>query len=153
MVTRRHHDDLFDSPNMELASCQASLAFERTLISLDRLLMGAVRTSLALISFGFAMVLFFRQISAQMGVDLRVPARDFGLALLAMGVGLVTVGLLGHWRRFHSLKVQMDELHSRNLLTERCPYRYSPITIFAVLLLLAALLVMAGILAHVDPLA
>jgi uncharacterized membrane protein YidH (DUF202 family) len=57
------HERPSDSPTFELASCQASLAFERTLITLDQSLMGAVRTSLALISFGFALVLFFHQFS------------------------------------------------------------------------------------------
>ena len=71
---------------LELASCQASLAFERTLISLDQFLMGAIRTSLALITFGFALVLFFHQLSGEMGVDLRIPARNFGLSLVALAL-------------------------------------------------------------------
>src|SRR5215213_5908061 len=83
----------FDSPAFELASCQASLAFERTLITLDQSLMGTVRTSLALISFGFALVVFFHHFSEVMGTDLRVPARNFGLTLLVMGTALVTAGL------------------------------------------------------------
>ena len=93
-------EDHFDSPALELASCQASLAFERTLISLDQSLMGAIRTSLALITFVFAVVLFFHQVGGEIGVKLRIPARNFGLSLVTMGTGLVLVGLLGHRRRF-----------------------------------------------------
>jgi inner membrane protein YidH len=142
----------FDSPNFELASCQASLAFERTLITLDQSLMGAVRTSLALISFGFAMVLFFHQFGAKMGVDLSVPARNFGLILLAMGTGLLTVALLGHRKRFADLSSQMDGLHRRKLLVQGCPYRRSAIAFFAVLLLVAGILLMIGVLIRVEPL-
>lgn len=141
----------FDIPTFELASCQASLAFERTLVSLDQSLMGAIRTSLAMITFGFALVLFFHQVSGEIGVNLRVPARNFGLSLVAMGIGLVTVGLIEHRRRFTSLQARMDDLHRRNLLIEGCPYRRSSIAVLGLLLLLSGLLVMLGILIRVGP--
>jgi len=141
----------FDVPTFELASCQASLAFERTLVSLEQSLMGAIRTSLALITFGFALVLFFHQVSGEMGVNLRIPARNFGLSLVAMGIGLVTIGLVGHRRRFISLQARMDDLYRRKLLLEGCPYRRSPIAVLALLLLLSGLLVMLGILIRVGP--
>lgn len=141
----------FDVPTFELASWQASLAFERTLVSLDQSLLAAIRTSLSLIGFGFAMVLFFHQVRSEVGVNLQIPARNFGLSLVAMGVGLITIGLIGHRRRFASLRAKMDELHSRRLLTEGCPYRGSPIAVLALLLLLSGLLVMLGILIRVGP--
>ena len=144
-------EGLFESPALELASCQASLAFERTLISLDQSLMGAIRTSLALITFGFAMVLFFVQASGEIGVDLLTPARNFGLSLVAMGIGFVIVGLLGHRRRFTELCGKMNELKRRNLLSEGCPYRRSPVAALGLLLLLAGLLVMLGILVRMGP--
>jgi len=141
----------FDVPAFELASCQASLAFERTLVSLDQSLMSAIRTSLSLIGFGFAMALFFHAYGKEFGVDLTMPARNFGLSLVAMGIGLVTIGLVGHRRRFTSLRAKMDDLFRRNLLLEGCPYRKSPIDVLALLLLLSGLLVMLGILVRVGP--
>lgn len=153
MVSLPEHEGSFNSPTFELASCQASLAFERTLITLDQTLMGAVRTSLALISFGFALVLFFHQFGGEIGVSLRVPARNLGLTLLIMGTGLVTVGLFGHRKRFNELKRKMDDLYRRKLLIEGCPYRQSTTAIFALLLLLAGLLAMAGVLIRVLPFA
>ena len=140
-----------NAPAFELASCQASLAFERTLVTLDQSLMSAIRTSLSLIGFGFAMVLFFHQLGNEVGANLQVPARNFGLSLVAMGVGLITIGLIGHRRRFKSLRARMDELHSRRLLFEGCPHKGSPIAILAMLLLLSGLLVMLGILVRVGP--
>lgn len=140
-----------DVPTFELASCQASLAFERTLVSLDQSLMSAIRTSLSLIGFGFAMVLFFHQFGGEVGVNLHVPARNFGLSLVAMGVGLITIGLIGHRRRFTSLKAKMDDLYRRKLLLEGCPYRGAPVAVLAMMLLLAGLLVMLGILIRVGP--
>lgn len=138
-------------PAFELASCQAFLAFERTLVSLDQSLMATIRTSLSLIGFGFAMFLFFNQYGSEVGVSLRVPARNFGLTLVAMGVALITIGLIGHRRRFTSLRSKMDELHQRKLLIEGCPYRGAPIAVLALLLLLSGLLVMLGIIVRVGP--
>ena len=151
MVSLHQNESPSDSPTFELASCQASLAFERTLITLDQSLMGAVRTSLALISFGFAFVLFFHQFSGLLGTDLRVPARNFGLTLLVMGTALVTAGLLGHRKRYKDLRLRMDELHRRKLLNEACPYRHSTIAAFALLLLFAGLLTMMGVLVRIGP--
>jgi putative membrane protein len=110
-----------------------------------------VRTSLALISFGFALVLFFHHFSGAMGTDLRVPARNFGLTLLVMGTALVTAGLLGHRKRYKDLRSKMDQLHRRGLLIEACPYRHSAIAVFALLLLLAGLSTMVGVIIRIGP--
>jgi putative membrane protein len=134
-----------------MASWQAALAFERTLISLDQTLMGAVRTSLALISFGFAFILFFHQFSGDIGVNLRVPARNFGFGLVAIGTGLVAIALLAHRKRYNDIKCKMDELHRRKLLAEGCPYQRSTTAIFALLLLMVGLLAMLAVLVRVLP--
>jgi putative membrane protein len=120
-------------------------------VSIDQSLMAVIRTSLSLIGFGFAMVLFFNQVRGEVGVDLHVPARNFGLSLVAMGVALVTIGLVGHRRRFLALRARMDDLHRRNLLLEGCPYKSAPIATLAVLLLLSGLLAMLGILVRIGP--
>ena len=142
--------DQSESP-LILASSQASLAFERTLMSVDRALMSIIQVSLSMIGFGFAMVLFFHRLTGEVGVDLRAPARNFGLFLVAIGVGLVTFGLLEHQRRRADLRRAMDELHrQKHLLHPHVPRR-SPIAVVAILLLLAGLLVMLGILVRMGP--
>jgi len=147
-----HQDkDLLEVPAFELASRQASLAFERTLVSLDQSLMSTIRTSLSLIGFGFAMFLFFNQVGGEVGVNLRIPARNFGLSLVVIGIGLVTTGLIGHRRRYNDLRTQMDDLYRRKLLLEGCPRGRAPIAVFALLLLLSGILVMLGILIRIGP--
>ena len=141
----------FDKPSFELASRQASLAFERTLVSVDQSLMSAIRTSLSLIAFGFAMVLFFFQMSGETGVNLRVPARNFGLSLVGIGVGLLTIGLVDHHRRFSALRAQMEEMHQRRLLMEPCPRRRAPVAIIAMLLLISGILVVLGVAVRIGP--
>ena len=144
-------ENFTDAPAFELTSRQASLAFERTLVSVDQALMSAIRTSLSLIGFGFAMFLFFNQVGGEVGLNLRVPARNFGLSLVAIGIGLVTTGLLEHRRRFNGLRAQMDDLYRRKLLVEGCSRGRAPIAVFAFLLLLSGVLVMLGILVRIGP--
>lgn len=140
-----------DSPAFELASRQASLAFARTLVSIDLYLMGAIRTSLSLMAFGFAMALFLNQVSGEFGVDLRTPARNFGFSLVAMGVALITIGLVEHRRRFIVLKSQMDDLYRRELIAEPSPRSRSPVAVLASFLLLTGILTMIGVAIRVGP--
>ena len=140
-------------PTFEIASRQASLAFERTLVSLDQFLLSSIRTSLSLIGFGFAMFLFFNQVGVEVGVNLRAPARNFGLSLVALGVGLLATGLCVHRARHSALRRQMADMHRRRLLAEVCPGNQAPVAILALLLLIAGLLVMAGIIIRIGPFA
>ncbi len=138
-------------PAFQLASRQVSLAFERTFMAVDRTLVSVIQASLSLIAFGFALVMFFHQITGQIGVDLRTPARNFGICLVAIGVGLATAGLIEHQRRRADLQAAMDELYRQKQLLHPHVPRRSPIAIAAMLLLLAGLLVMLGILARMGP--
>lgn len=140
-----------DPAAFELASRQASLAFTRTFVSIDQSLMNAMRMSLSLIAFGFATALFLRAMSGQVGVDLRSPARNFGFSLIAMGVALVTIGLVEHRRRFAELKLQMDDLYRRKLLLEPGPPNRSPVPVLAGFLLLSGILAMIGVAIRVGP--
>ena len=140
-----------DSPAFELASRQASLAFARTLVSIDIFLMGAIRTSLSLIAFGFAMALFLNRVSGEFGVDLRAPTRNFGFSLIAMGVAMITIGLVEHRRRFIELKSQIDDLYARELIAEPCPRTRSPVAVLAGFLLLTGILTMIGVAIRIGP--
>jgi putative membrane protein len=142
---------LCGDPAFELASRQASLAFERTIVTIDQGLMSAVRTSLSLIGFGFAAVLFFHQAGAETGIDLKVPARNFGLSLVAMGIMLVSLGLIEHRSRLNKLKRQTAELHQRRLLLEHSPRRHAPVAYVAIILLISGILVIVGTLGRIGP--
>jgi putative membrane protein len=151
MASPDQEKSIVDSPALELASNQAALAFERTLMSADRTLMGAIQTSLALIGFGFAMVLFFHQVSSQIGVNLRTPARNFGIFLVSSGIALITIGLIDHRRHLAGLRTLSSELQRKNLLVQGMTPRRSYTAILALLLLMAGLLVIMGILVRIGP--
>ncbi|HEY5713446.1 MAG TPA: DUF202 domain-containing protein [Allosphingosinicella sp.] len=137
----------------DLASRQASLAYERTFMSVDRTLMSVIHVSLSMIGFGFAMFLFFHRLTGEVGVDLRAPARNFGIFLVAIGIALVTAGLFEHRRRRAELGREIDALHRHGQLLHPYVPRRSPIALAAGLLLLAGLLVMVAVLVRMGPFA
>jgi putative membrane protein len=151
MVATDQSAKYLESPALELASRQASLAFIRTLVSIDLALMSAIRTALSLIAFGFALALFLHQLSGVVSVDLRAPARNFGFSLIAMGVALITIGLIEHHRRLGELKSQMEDLYSRKLIADPCPRNRSPVAVLAGLLLASGVLAMIGVAIRVGP--
>src|SRR5262245_14746179 len=83
----------------QLASRRTSLSFQRTRMGADRTLMAIVRTSLSLIGFGFTIFQFFRYLRESAGVTQLVHAaapRNFGLALVILGVAMQTLGIWDH---------------------------------------------------------
>lgn len=90
------------------AERQTSMAFNRTHQSLDRTLMSQIRTSLALITFGFTIYQAFRRLQGD--VLLFSPgggeARAFGAALVLAGMVMQTLGILHHFRSLKHLRDQ-----------------------------------------------
>ena len=153
-VTQPEPDEiLFDSPSTELASSRTAMALERTRMSVDRTLMAMLRTSLALIGFGFTIYKFFHDLGTQLGVSKAVatPSRNFGLALVILGVGLLIAGLFNHWQMIMQLRARRDRLHAEKLLRHESHYQTSATVVVAILLLLAGLLAILGIMARMGP--
>ena len=72
------------------------MSFQRTRMSADRTLMSVIRTSLSLISFGFTIAQVFQKLRDQDLIKGAAPARNFGLALIALGVAMLIVGIAYH---------------------------------------------------------
>lgn len=144
---------LFDSPSTELASHRTAMGFERTRMASDRTLMAMLRTALALIGFGFTIFKFFHDLGAQLGIQKAVaaPAKNFGLTLVILGVGLLIAGIFNHWQLIKQLSARRDRLHAAKLLRHESHYKTSPTVVAAILLLLAGLLAVLGILARAGP--
>lgn len=95
---RRHEPGRFDVK----PSAESHFSWLRTRMSLERTLMSWVRTSTALIGFGFTIVQFFHSTLAPLGGrEVRHPEmpRYLGLALIAAGV-LALVVALWQYRAF-----------------------------------------------------
>jgi putative membrane protein len=92
-------DQDIEAGSFELSSRRTGLSFQRTRMSADRTLMSVIRTSLALIGFGFTIYQFFRYLRETAGATQMVPinaARNFGFALLLLGVGMLVMGIVYH---------------------------------------------------------
>src|SRR5262245_20927434 len=88
-----------DFMQARLSSRRTALAFQRTRMSADRTLMAVIRTSLALIGFGFTIYQFFRYLRETTGTMqlLRGEApRNFGMALVMLGVVMLSLGIWRH---------------------------------------------------------
>jgi putative membrane protein len=145
----------FANPNTELASNRTALAFERTHMAADRTQLAILRTALALIGFGFTIYKFFNEYGKANDLQnvLAAPARNFGLTLVVLGIGLLLAGLRNYHRFLGSMRARRDTLHAKNLLAQGASYQATPTAIVCVLLLLAGILVMLGILVRAGPFA
>jgi putative membrane protein len=88
------------------------LAVERTRLAHERTLMAWVRTATSLISFGFTIYKFF-QFLRQEG-DIGNPeglfsSREFALLMIFVGLGMLVLATLQHWRNTKSLRAHSAE--------------------------------------------
>ena len=82
-----------------LSSRRTRLSFQRTRMSADRTLMSIIRTALSLIGFGFTIFQFFRYLRESVNSEVKAhAARNFGTALVALGILLLLMGIITHIR-------------------------------------------------------
>jgi putative membrane protein len=140
------------SANTELASNRTGLAFERTLIAADRTLMAIVRTSLSLIGFGFTINQVFRQLAVRhVLASGQTTGRRLGLALLALGIVFLLLGIISHARFFKDLMRRRRRLLDQHLLHGITPYNPTPTFVAAALLLALGIVTLAAITIGVLP--
>jgi len=142
-----------DTRSFELSSRRTGLSFQRTRMSADRTLMSVIRTSFALIGFGFTIYQFFRYLREAAGVT-HFPvyaARNFGLALVSLGVLMLVLGILYHIRFMSELRVERHHMIEQRLVHGELSYPVSMTLIIAVLLLLLGLVAILSILTRMGP--
>jgi putative membrane protein len=122
------------------------MSFHRTRMSPDRTLMSIIRTALSMIGFGFTIFQFFRYLRQSAGAGEMVKeeaARNFGIALVALGVLLLLAGIVGHIRFMLELRSDYGRLVKEQLISkESLPY--------SVTLAVALLLLLLGLLAIIN---
>src|SRR5215475_7655015 len=82
--------------SVELSSRRTGMSFQRTRMSADRTLMSVIRTSLALIGFGFTIYQIFQKAHEVQILKSDTAARNFGEALVFLGIGMLVVGIFYH---------------------------------------------------------
>ena len=133
-----HIDDLIgNSASTELSSNRTAMSFARSEMSGDRTLMSVIRTELSLIGFGFTIYQFFKSVQPELTSGKLPPEAPlrFGLSLIVLGVLLLVLGIVGHWRVTHAFRTRRSRLHALGLIRHEPEHRISAVWVIAVLLL------------------
>ena len=88
----------FSDVATELSARRTGMSFQRTRMSADRTLMSVIRTSLSLISFGFTIFQFFEKLERPEVLTPAHAPRNFGTALVALGIVMLVLGIVYHVR-------------------------------------------------------
>ena len=102
--------------NTELAARRTGMSFQRTRMSADRTLMSVIRTSLALIGFGFTIFQFFQRLREQDVITKAAAPRNFGLALVALGVVMLVLGIVYHVQFMLGLRQLRESMRAEGLV-------------------------------------
>jgi putative membrane protein len=138
----------------ELASRRTALAFQRTRMSADRTLMAVIRTSLSLIGFGFTIYQFFRYLRETAGTMelLRSAApRNFGLALVILGVVMLSLGIWRHVAFMVELRAERKTFVGRELIPGDDRFPISITLVTATLLWTIGLVAIVGMAMRAGP--
>ena len=130
----------------EMSMRRTGMSFQRTRMSADRTLMSIIRTALSLIGFGFTIYQVFSHMVQQamhVGFGGNAP-RNFGIALVLLGIALLSVGMVYHVRYMRSLRAEREQMVRDGLLHGDSPYPPSLTLMTAAALWLVGLLAIAS---------
>jgi putative membrane protein len=143
-----------DAISPEHSSRRTSLAFQRTRLSADRTLMSIIRTSLALIGFGFTIFQFFRYLRESVGGEqiIRGAApRNFGLALVLLGVAMLFMGICNHIAFMLQVRRERQGFVDRGLIPDGDSFPVSTTLIVAIVLLTIGMVAIFGMVMRAGP--
>jgi putative membrane protein len=136
----------------ELASRRTGMSFQRTRMSADRTLMSVIRTSLSLIGFGFTIFQFFEKLREAGTLTGTHAARNFGLALVALGIAMLVLGLVYHVQFMLGLRQVRHEMTTEGLIHGESRFPVSLTLVAAVALLLIGIAAIASMVFNAGPL-
>jgi putative membrane protein len=135
-----------------LSMRRTGMSFQRTRMSADRTLMSVIRTSISLISFGFTIAQFFAKLrqADMLGGAPNAP-RNFGLALVWLGVGMLVLGIAYHLQFMRGLRNLRADMKSEGLVHGESGFPPSMTLLVALALLAIGILAVLSIQLHVGP--
>ncbi|HWJ14631.1 MAG TPA: DUF202 domain-containing protein [Gemmatimonadaceae bacterium] len=125
-----------DHVSVELSSKRTDMTFFQTRMTADQTLMSVIRTSVALMSFGFAMYELFTRLGEQKVLTMTAAPRNFGSALVYLGTGMIAVGIVFHVQFMWRLRRERREMRAAGLLHDENGFPISFTLAVAFLLLL-----------------
>jgi len=127
------------------------MAFQRTRLAADRTLMAVIRTSLSQISFGFTIYQFFQKLKTSNVVTGSAESRNFGVALVWLGIGTLTLGILYHVRFMWGLRQERTAMKLAGIVHAESAFPPSMTLVIAVLLLALGVSAIISIVFHIGP--
>jgi uncharacterized membrane protein YidH (DUF202 family) len=120
----------------EMSMRRTGMSFQRTRMSADRTLMSVIRTALSLIGFGFTIFQFFQKMHDAKVLAAAHAPRNFGIALVALGIGMLVLGIVYHVQFMSGLRHVRAEMKAEGLIHGESHFPTS-LTLITALVLLA----------------
>ena len=140
-----------DRISVELSSRRTGMSFQRTRMGADRTLMAAIRTSMSLISFGFTIFQVFQKLHEAKLLQRAEAPRNFGMALVLLGITMLVLGIVYHVRFMYELRRTREEMRADGLIHGESAFPVSMTLIVAVLLLAIGLMAITAMVFNVGP--
>jgi putative membrane protein len=143
--------DLKFDTNTELSSRRTGMSFQRTRMSADRTLMSVIRTSLSLIGFGFTIAQVFQKLRDQDIITKAAASRNFGLALVGLGIVMLVIGIIYHVQFMMGLRHLREQMREEGLIHGETIFPLSFTLVTALVLLLIGVAAIMSMAFHVGP--
>jgi putative membrane protein len=140
-----------DRISTELSSRRTGMSFQRTRMSADRTLMSVIRTSLSLIGFGFTIYQIFEKAHAAQILKSSTAPRNFGEALVFLGIGMLVVGIVYHVSFMLGLRRERQQLRADGLIHAESQFPVSLTLLVALILLIVGILAIISMVYDVGP--
>jgi uncharacterized membrane protein YidH (DUF202 family) len=146
------HRTALSTRRTEMSSRRTGMSFQRSRLSAERTLMSVIRTALSLISFGFTIYQFLgRLMDEKLLSGAPHAARNFGQALVWLGVGMLVVGIAYHIQFMLGLRKVRGSMHSQTLIHAESGFPVSFTLLVALLLLAIGLVALVSLTFQVGP--
>ena len=140
-----------DVISVELASRRTGMSFQRTRMSADRTLMSVIRTSLSLISFGFTIFQVFEKMKDHNVITHAGAGRNFGVALVGLGILMLIGGIAYHLQFMIHLREQRIAMMQAGLVHGESKFPPSLTLITALILLLVGVFAIISMVFQAGP--
>jgi putative membrane protein len=137
--------------SVELSARRTGMSFQRTRMSADRTLMSVIRTSLSLIGFGFTIFQVFQKLYEVKILHRSQEPRNFGVALVLLGIAMLVLGIIYHVRFMLGLRRERRQMTAEGLIYGESQFPVSMTLIVAVLLLLVGVLAIVSMVFSIGP--
>ena len=135
----------------ELSMRRTGMSFQRTRMSADRTLMSVIRTSLSLIGFGFTIYQVFEKLKDSGVITHSHAPRNFGIALVGLGIGMLVLGIGYHLRFRYGLRQVRATMAADGLVHADSGFPPSLTLITALVLLAIGIFAIVSMLFSVGP--